>query len=186
MSSWSTREDLVHQVVTLHAQGVRWRAIARAVHISRNTVRKILVEHEATRHAEHSALPKPPERAPRPKKIDAFAPKISELFARFPDITAQRVFEELRDAGFTGGYTAVKAYVSSARPRPKATPSLATPVHGPGKIRLRTVSTLERLPAGARRGVVSMNGPHRGPRVDRPSELRSSLCQPVAILSEDG
>ena len=134
MSSWSTREDLVHHVVTLHAQGVRWRAIARAVHISRNTVRKILVEHEATRHAEHSALPKPPERAPRPKKIDAFAPKISELFARFPDITAQRVFEELRDAGFTGGYTAVKAYVSSARPRPKATPSLATPVHGPGEM----------------------------------------------------
>jgi len=145
----------VHHVVTLHAQGVRWRAIARAVHISRNTVRKILVEHEATRHAEHSALPKPPERAPRPKKIDAFAPKISELFARFPDITAQRVFEELRDAGFTGGYTAVKAYVSSARPRPKATPSLATPVHGPGEMSesdwspaVRTSEAQERSPMG--------------------------------------
>lgn len=134
MSSWSTREELVHRVVTLHVQGLRWRAIARALAISRNTVRKILLAHQTARQSEHSALPRPPERVPRQKMIDAFAPKVAELFARFPDITAQRVFEELRDAGFSGGYSAVKAYVRSARPKPKVTASLATPVYGPGKM----------------------------------------------------
>lgn len=133
-NDWSSREELVHRVVTLHAQGLCRRAIARAVRVSRNTVRKLLAEHQAARHAEHTALPKPPARAPRPKKIDAFTDKIAELFARFPDITAQRIFEELQAAGFSGGYTAVKDYVSSARPRPKATPSLATPVYAPGEM----------------------------------------------------
>jgi len=134
MSTWSTREELVHKVVTLHAQGVRWRAIARALSISRNTVRKIVLEHQAARQTEHTALPKRPERAARVKKIDVFAAKVSEWFARFPDITAQRVFEELKDAGFDGGYTAVKAYVRSVRPGPTITPSLATPVYGPGQM----------------------------------------------------
>ncbi|HLB14222.1 MAG TPA: helix-turn-helix domain-containing protein, partial [Burkholderiales bacterium] len=60
MSTWSTREELVHKVVTLHAQGVRWRAIARALSISRNTVRKIVLEHQAARQTEHTALPKRP------------------------------------------------------------------------------------------------------------------------------
>jgi transposase len=134
VSTWSTREELVHKVVTLNAQGLPWRAIARAVSISRNTVRKIVLQHQAARQSEHTALPKAPERAPRKKKIDAFAVQVADLLARFPDILAQRVFEELKDAGFSGGYTAVKAYVRGKRPRPKVTPSLATPVYAPGEM----------------------------------------------------
>jgi transposase len=134
MSSWTTREELVHRVVTLVAQGLRRRAIARSLSISRNTVRKIVQEHQLARQTEHCALPKPPERVPRAKKIDAFAVQIADLFARFPEINAQRVFEEIKDSGFSGGYTAVKAYVRATRPRPKVTPSLATPVYGPGKM----------------------------------------------------
>lgn len=134
MSAWSTREELVHRVVVLHAQGVGRRAIARAVSVSRNTVRKILEQHQAARDSGHTALAAPPARAPRPKKIDGFAAQVSELFTRFPDITAQRVFEELTRAGFDGRYTAVKDYVRSARPCPAVTPSLATPVYGPGQM----------------------------------------------------
>jgi transposase len=134
MSTWSTREELVHKVVTLHAQGVRRRAIARALSVSRNTVKKILFEHEAARQAEHTALPTPSQRAPRPKKVDAFSAKVAELLQRFPDITAQRVFEELQAAGFDGGYTGVKTYVRSARPRPAVSPSLSTPEYGPGEM----------------------------------------------------
>ena len=96
MSTWSTRKDLVHKVVTLHVQGVPWRAIARAVSISRNTVRKIVLQHQAARESEHTALPTPLKRRPRQKKIDAFAVQVADLFARFPDINAQRVFEDLR------------------------------------------------------------------------------------------
>jgi transposase len=129
-----TQEELVHEVVTLHGQGLKRRAIARAVGISRNTVRKILEGHETARQLGHSALLKPPERAPRPRKVDAFTPKVAELLGRFPDITAQRIFEELRDVGFTGGYTGVKDYVRAVRPRPVVKPSLPTPVWGPGEM----------------------------------------------------
>ena len=41
------RQELVHKVVTLSAEGLTRRAIARALSVSRNTVRKILAEHRA-------------------------------------------------------------------------------------------------------------------------------------------
>ena len=51
-------------------------------------------------------------------KLDEYRGKVDELLATFPDITAQRVFEELRLAGFAGGYTGVKTLVRSVRPKP--------------------------------------------------------------------
>ena len=84
--------------------------------------------------AEHVALAPTPKRAPRASKLDAFKPRVAELIARFPDITAQRVFEILRSEGFDGGYTAVKKHMRTARPAPKPTPSLTTPDYGPGEM----------------------------------------------------
>ena len=42
MSTWSSREELAHQVVVLARQRMSRRAIARALGVSRNTVKKIL------------------------------------------------------------------------------------------------------------------------------------------------
>ncbi len=39
--------------------------------------------------------------------LDPYRTVVDKLLKSFPDITAQRVFEELRGKGFTGGYTAV-------------------------------------------------------------------------------
>lgn len=128
---WTTREELLHQVVTLSHQGLSRRAVARALSVSRNTVRKLLTEHAVARQVEHTAIVQP-TRAPRARKVDAFLGKVAELLERYPEITAQRVFEELREAGFEGGYTGIKRYVRSARPKPAATPSLPAEVHGPG------------------------------------------------------
>jgi transposase len=83
---------------------------------------------------EHSALPKKPDRAPRASKVDAHAARVSELLARYPDITAQRVFETLRDEGFTGGYTAVKKHVRRLRPPSRPEPSRVAPEYGPGEM----------------------------------------------------
>lgn len=134
MSPWTTREELTHKAVTLCQQGLTRRAIARALSISRNTVRKLLAGHESARKEPHSALPVPAARAPRLRKIDDHRARVADLLARHPQITAQRVFEELRAAGFDGGYSAVKLYVRAARPRPAPTPSLPTPDHGPGEM----------------------------------------------------
>ena len=131
---WRSREQLVHQVVTLARDGVSRRAIARAVGVSRNTVKTVLASHARSRAAEHVALAPTPKRAPRASKLDAFKPRVAELIARFPDITAQRVFEILRSEGFDGGYTAVKKHMRTARPAPKPTPSLTTPDYGPGEM----------------------------------------------------
>ncbi|MBV8080704.1 MAG: transposase [Actinobacteria bacterium] len=131
---WHSRAELVHHVVTLARGGTSRRAIARSLDISRNTVKAILAAHAQSRDAEHSALPVAPTHTPRPKKVDGFEGRIAELFARYPDITAQRVFEILREEGFTGGYTAIKKHVRKMRPRKKPSPSRTAPSYGPGEM----------------------------------------------------
>ena len=134
-ATWNTREQLLQQLVTLHRKGLSRRALARALGISRNTVKVMLAAHAAAR--EESGQPviaaRPP-RAPRASKVDAYAARVTELLGQYHDITAQRVFETLREEGFGGGYTAVKKYVRARRPPPRPTPSLATPEHGPGEM----------------------------------------------------
>jgi transposase len=133
-ATWRTREELIVQLVTLHRQGLSARAIARALGVSRNTVKALLAAHGTARETEHKALAPRPSRAPRASKVDAYAPRIAELLERYPDITAQRVFETLREEGFPGGYTGVKKYVRKLRPPPRPEPSLATPDYGPGEM----------------------------------------------------
>ena len=132
MQRWSSREELVHQIVMLHKQGLAVRAIQRTLHVARNTVRKILAAHAQARRTESNALPKKPTRAPRATMVTPWAPRIAQLLCKYIDITAQRVFETLRDEGYKGGYTAIKDHVREVRPRPVITPSLPTPVYGPG------------------------------------------------------
>jgi transposase len=67
-------ERLVHDVVLLHRQRMSRRAIARALKVSRNTVRKILARHDQARSEEHTALPMPKVQK-RPSKLDPFGSK---------------------------------------------------------------------------------------------------------------
>lgn len=133
-ATWRTRQELIHQVVTLAQQGLTRRALARALGVSRNTVRALLEAHAKEREAEHTAVASRPPRAPRASKVDAFQARVLDLLALYPDITAQRVFETLREEGFDGGYTAVKKRIRLLRPAPRPTPSLATPDYGPGEM----------------------------------------------------
>jgi len=124
-------ETTIHTVVQLSVQGMKRRAIARALHISRNTVRQILTDHHDARSVEHSALPQPRTRN-RSSKLDPFRPKIDELLRKYNNITAQRIFEILRDNGYDGGETIVKNHVRRIRPKPSPKPSLVTPPREPG------------------------------------------------------
>ena len=133
-SAWRTREELAHQVALLAKQGESRRAIARALGVSRNTVRTLLTAHAEGREVEHLAIVPRSARAPRASKVDAWRPRIAALMTKYADITAQRVFEILRSEGFDGGYTGVKRHVRVMRPPPKPTPSLTTPDYGPGEM----------------------------------------------------
>jgi len=126
-------EKRIFDVLELHRQGMKWRAIARALKISRNTVRQIVDEHQRARQSPHSALGMSSVLL-RPSKLDRFRPEIDELLRLYPDITAQRVFECLREKDFDGGYTVVKDLLRRIRPKKAPQPSFQTPLREPGDL----------------------------------------------------
>jgi transposase len=103
--------DLRNQVISQCQEGTSERAIARALGLNRQTVRRILAEHAAARKGE-AAAPRPR----RPSLLDAYEDVIRELLGRYPDITVVRMFEELRGRGFTGKYTIVRDRLCDLRP----------------------------------------------------------------------
>jgi transposase len=52
------------------------------------------------------------------RRLDAYRGIIQARLQTYPLLTAQRVLEEIRAAGYSGGYTQIKEYVRSIRPRP--------------------------------------------------------------------
>ncbi len=129
-----SQQELLLEVMQLAHEGMSRRAIARALSVSRNTIRKLLARQKKRRATPNLALQAPAPRAPRPSKLDGHRDEVRALLTRFPDITAQRVFEELRLKGFEGGYTAVKCWVRKVRPKESPEISRPTEKHGPGKM----------------------------------------------------
>jgi transposase len=82
-------------------------------------VRRYLRQEEATRH-------KP--RPPRPAKLDPFKACVLErLRAAVPErIPASVLLMELREHGYTVGYTMLKMFIASLRPKELAAPSSAS------------------------------------------------------------
>jgi len=134
MAMLHSREGVEHQVVLLWTEGMSKRAIARSLRIGRNRVNRILARHRARRRSGHTALATPAARAPRPSKLDPYRAEIDQLLREFPDITAQRVFEELGAKGYDGGVSIVRDLVRALRPRPPTTISLPTPTYKLGEM----------------------------------------------------
>jgi transposase len=91
----------------LREQGLGIRAISRRLGISRKTVRKAL------------AQDRPPERQRRtkPSKLDPYKPYLQQRLQDYPELTAKRLLEEIQGQGFTGGYSILKDYVTTIRPK---------------------------------------------------------------------
>jgi len=106
-----------HAVVALHQKGWGQRRIGRELGISRKKVRGVLARILRQRETGHSALPRLPVK--RSSQLDAFEALILKLLDEYPDITGVRLLEELRRAGYRGGYTIVKERLRRLRPKPK-------------------------------------------------------------------
>jgi transposase len=125
-SPWKTRTELDHQIVLLSSRGNSMRQIARALGISRGLVRRALGSHVDDGRRPHTVLPSPEQPvAPRPSKLDVFEPRIRELLEMYPTITAQRILEEIKAAGYDGGHAILRERVRKLRPR--SHPSLRSP-----------------------------------------------------------
>jgi transposase len=121
MASVSNRAELELEVVSRHKQGISRRQIAKELHISRNTVRKILCQHHRHREEGHDILQvKRP--ALRPSKLDEYVPKIQALLSTYPNATGQRIYEELRAKGYQGGISILREKLRQLRPKPKSEP----------------------------------------------------------------
>ena len=121
MYRYGSREELEHLVVTRHKEGWSGRKLAEDLGISRNTVREILEKIRRQRDEGHDILAKKP-RAPRPSKLDEYIPLIKKIIEEYPDVTGQRMFEKLRDAGYPGGISILREKLQKLRPKPKREP----------------------------------------------------------------
>jgi len=103
-------ESTRHEIVSRYSAGSSIRQIARELGLARNTVSHVLARREEKRAGTSSP------RLRRPSQLDPYEPIIHELLGRYPDLTAVRLLEELRQRGFPGGYTVVRQRLAALRP----------------------------------------------------------------------
>lgn len=100
-------------------QGRNVTEISQELGISRQTIYRWIRAGELERDVTEARYgPRPPV----PTKLDPYKPLIHERLTEFPDLTAVRLFEEAKAAGYEGGYTQLKTYAREVRPRPPADP----------------------------------------------------------------
>lgn len=95
-------------ILDLHRQGVTVSAIARRVGLDRKTVRRYIVR----------GLEPPVygPRKPRTTQLQRFERYLRERITVFPQLTGRRLHRELRDLGYTGGYTILTEFLRDIRP----------------------------------------------------------------------
>src|SRR6478609_3536657 len=95
-------------ILELHRQGLSVSAIARQVGLDRKTVHKYI-----ERGLE------PPLYGPRPPRASKVAPFVRylrERLAAIPQLTGRRLHRELRELGYTGGYSILTDFLREVRP----------------------------------------------------------------------
>jgi transposase len=102
----------VVMILEWHRQGMSVSAIARQSGLDRKTVRKYI-----TRGLEAPAYG---PRKPRQTVIDPFTRYLRERVSAFPGLTGSRLFREIKEHGYTGGYTAVTDVLREIRPAPSS------------------------------------------------------------------
>jgi len=98
----------VVMILDLQRQGLSVSAIALQLGIDRKTVRKYL--------ARGLEPPVYGPRQPRPRRIDPFVSYLRERVEAWPGLTGRRLFRELKERGYQGGYTAITDALRDLRP----------------------------------------------------------------------
>lgn len=112
---WDTLVLLKH----LLDEGLTKTDIAKRLGVSRRVIHHWIQTGQLDRDLE-SAPPR--SMRPRPTKLDAYHAIIHDRLATYPELSATRLFEEVRAAGYLGGITQVRDYAARVRPQPAPEP----------------------------------------------------------------
>jgi len=113
---WDTLVLLRH----LLAQGLKKTAIAAQLGISRRLIYYWIETGQLDRDV--SNPPPPRTRAPQPTQLDPYKPIITTRLETYPELSAVRLFDECRAAGYPGSLTQLKGFVRQVRPQPEPEP----------------------------------------------------------------
>ena len=117
MIGWERRVLLRHYL----DQGLTVTEMARELETSRQTVYRWVRSGELDRDVEDVRYgPRPSV----PTKLDPYKGILRERLDAYPELTAVRLLAEIRAAGYPGGYTQLKEYVRTVRPRPPEEPEV--------------------------------------------------------------
>ena len=102
-------------------QGMSKSAMARDLGVDRRTIYRWIEAGELDRTPDDAVVLYGP-RAVKSTKLDPYTGIIEVRLESYPRLTAVRLLEEIRAAGYRGGYTQLKEYVRKVRPRPPEDP----------------------------------------------------------------
>lgn len=102
-------------------EGYTQRQIAKELGIDRRTVYRWIKSGDLDRDLSPETVTYG-RRPTVPKKLDRYQAMIHERLEEYPKLTATRLFEEVRAAGYEGGYTQLRLYVRQVRPKPPPDP----------------------------------------------------------------
>ena len=182
MIGWERRVLLRHYV----EQGMTKTELAERFGISRQTIHRWIREGELDRDLAADMVRYGP-RSPVPTRLDPYKDIIVSRLGetapghqgQVPRLTAVRLFDEIKRAGYPGGYTQVKEYVREIRPRPPEEPVWWYAAGASAPRGTRRTASLPRSPApgppcGAVRDGAGSPGPGRFRRF--PAALGQALC----------
>lgn len=115
-------------------QGLSKAAMARLASVSRRTVRRWIAAGHLDRDLDEERVRYGPRR-PRPSRLDPYKEIIETRLAGYPDLSAVRLFEEIREAGYRGGYDQVRRHVREIRPHPQPAPAPVATLPSQGPVR---------------------------------------------------
>ncbi len=97
-------------ILDLAREGLTVSAIARRTGLDRKTIRKYI--------AQGLEPPAYTPRSPRPTLVGPFEANLRERLQAFPGLSARRLLRDIRERGYQGCYTMLKAFVRTVRPAP--------------------------------------------------------------------
>jgi transposase len=99
--------------------GLSKTAIAQRLGVSRRVVHHWIATGQLTRDLDTAP---PRQYPPRVTQLAPYEAIITARLATYPELSAVRLYDEVRAAGYPGGITQVREYVARVRPRPEPEP----------------------------------------------------------------